>query len=163
MKAARPTERNTPAVETAIQYFNNGYHCSEAVVRAVLEALHGTVEPYCIRIANPFLGGMGRTKANACGAMTGALIVLGYQYGRTTADEDDNHCVAVTQQFCQRFETAVGLKSVTCQVLYDHRQNNSCRTYVANAVQIVLDLIEETMQPVPRFTNEITAIPKETL
>ena len=137
------TNRIHTAEELTIRHFTGGYHCSESVVAALLETLYGKIDPICIRIANPFMGVMAGLKNNACGALSGGLIVLGYRYGRSSAQEDDRLCVELTQQFYQRFEQAFGLDNVNCNVLYENRQNGSCSRYVTTATRLVLEIIQQ--------------------
>jgi C_GCAxxG_C_C family probable redox protein len=131
------------AEDRAIHYFSIGYHCSETVTAAVLETVYGEIEPVCLRIANPFMGGIAGTKANACGALSGGLIVLGYRYGRTNANQDDRICVDLSQKFYQRFEQSFGLNNVNCHVLYENRKNSSCNLYVTTATRLILEIIEQ--------------------
>jgi C_GCAxxG_C_C family probable redox protein len=108
----------------------------------VLKTVYGKVDPVCFRISNPFMGGIAGTQSNACGALSGGLIVLGYRYGRTDASQDDSVCVELYRQFYQRFEQAFGLNNVNCQVLYENRENNSCTRYVTTATRLVLEIID---------------------
>ena len=52
-----------------------GYNCSQSVAMAFAD-LMGMEEATAARISSGFGGGMGHTK-NTCGAITGALMVLG--------------------------------------------------------------------------------------
>ncbi len=65
----------------AINYFQNGYHCAESIVAAVLEAL-GENPKEAVAHATAFGGGFGRSFGEACGALSGALIAIGHLHGR---------------------------------------------------------------------------------
>ena len=62
-------------------YFENGYHCAEAVVAAVLEGM-GIDASEPVTHATAFGGGIGRTFQEVCGALSGCLIVIGHIHGR---------------------------------------------------------------------------------
>ncbi|NSW50886.1 MAG: C_GCAxxG_C_C family protein [Anaerolineae bacterium] len=128
------------AQEIAARYFASGNHCSEAVVRALLEMLEGSANPICLRIANPFMGGMAGSKSSACGALTGSLIVAGYLFGRGDPHVDESTCVEVSLALMDRFQSMAGHNSIICQDLYDHRPDGSCQRYVTGAVSLALEL-----------------------
>jgi C_GCAxxG_C_C family probable redox protein len=68
-------------VTEALELFKSGFHCSQAVLAAFSEDLRLSRET-ALKIACPFgggLGGYGRT----CGALTGAMMVIGLKYGTT--------------------------------------------------------------------------------
>lgn len=64
--------------EKAVEYFNNGYSCSESVVKAAIE--EGLCEPVILSCATSFSGGM--SSGCLCGAIAGAQLVAGYNFGR---------------------------------------------------------------------------------
>ncbi|MCL2407902.1 MAG: C-GCAxxG-C-C family protein [Defluviitaleaceae bacterium] len=63
-------------------YFNSHLHCSEAIVYTIKEYIAPEMPDTLVAAATGFAGGIGRTKC-ACGALTGAIICLGYFFGRT--------------------------------------------------------------------------------
>ncbi len=69
--------------ERAIAYFKEGFNCSQAVF-AAFAPQSGLEREMALRIAGTFGGGMGRL-GEVCGAVTGALMALGLQYGCTDA------------------------------------------------------------------------------
>jgi C_GCAxxG_C_C family probable redox protein len=70
-------------LEKALIYFSDQFNCSQAVFSAYSEKF-GINEDDAIRIATGFGGGIGGTQ-EVCGAITGAVMVLGCRY----FDEDD--------------------------------------------------------------------------
>jgi C_GCAxxG_C_C family probable redox protein len=68
----------------AEECFASGFNCAEAVFLAITEAcgldMHGQV---CL--ATPFGGGIGRCKAEVCGAISGAVLAIGAVRGRVNA------------------------------------------------------------------------------
>jgi C_GCAxxG_C_C family probable redox protein len=59
---------------------------------------------------------MGRT----CGAVTGALMVIGLRYGRTEAEDDETkeRCYHLAREFVEQFRARNG--SITCEELLGH-------------------------------------------
>jgi C_GCAxxG_C_C family probable redox protein len=67
-----PTDRSQ-------ELFLQGYNCAQATFAAFAEEV-GMNEAICLTLASTFGGGLGR-QASVCGAVTGALMVLGLRYG----------------------------------------------------------------------------------
>jgi C_GCAxxG_C_C family probable redox protein len=68
-------------VADALELFKSGFHCSQAVVAAFSED-YGLPRETALKIACPFGGGMGGF-GRTCGALTGAMMVVGLKYGTT--------------------------------------------------------------------------------
>ena len=94
-------------VTKAVQYFEKGYICSQAVFAAYAEDFSIT-EKQALQIGACFGGGM--NKGEVCGACTGALMVLGMKYGQydisDTASRTAENAKAV--QFLDEFENRKG-------------------------------------------------------
>ena len=76
---------NVKRIQQAIQLFNSGFNCSQAVLAAFTDTT-GLDESIALKVAAGFGGGMGCT-GGACGALTGAVMVIGIHCG--TADSAD--------------------------------------------------------------------------
>lgn len=63
--------------DKAIEYFDLGYNCSQAVLAAFSDEL-GIAENEALETAYEFGGGMGNHEV--CGAVTGAIMVLKLKY-----------------------------------------------------------------------------------
>jgi C_GCAxxG_C_C family probable redox protein len=107
-------------VEEAVYCFNNGFTCSQAIF-STYAGLLGLTSQTALKIAEPFAMGMGW--GDTCGAVTGALMVIGLKYGRTQADEPNAKDItrAKTKEFIARF-TSLQL-STTCSQLLEHDVN----------------------------------------
>ena len=94
--------------EKAMEYSKNGYHCAEAVAAAVLEGLDQDPSLAAAH-ATPFGGGFGRTFDEACGALSGCLIVIGHLYGRRRPGGNWDAPAAMAKdirnRFLERYET----------------------------------------------------------
>ena len=94
-------------VAKAVQYYEEGYMCSQAVFAAFAEQF-GITEKQALQIGACFGGGM--NKGEVCGACTGALMVLGMKYGQfdllDAASRAKGSAVAV--KFLDEFEKNKG-------------------------------------------------------
>ena len=71
--------------DDAAAIFTGGFSCSQAVCLAFTEDW-GVDRDAALKLSCAFGGGMGHT-GNTCGAVTGALMVIGMKYGRTRPDD----------------------------------------------------------------------------
>lgn len=67
--------------EKAIEYYMNGYSCSESVVKTAID--EGLCDKSLLSCATSFSGGM--SSGCVCGAVAGAQLVLGFNFGRENA------------------------------------------------------------------------------
>ena len=101
--------------EQAIEYFKQGYNCSQAVVLTFKDVLTIDAEELC-KIASPFGGGLSRMR-ETCGAVSGMVLVLGNLIGYSTAEmgEKKHELYKNTQEILKIFEKRYG--SLTCRTL----------------------------------------------
>lgn len=125
------------------QYFSQGYHCSEAVTRTLLELVHGSADPALMKTADAFMGGIAGTQQHICGAVSGGLIVLGSLFGRTLPDEDDSLLTSLCLEYLHNFKTNSGSDSLLCFELRERRKVPSCTPYVQLAVSEALAIINQ--------------------
>ena len=87
--------------------FSDGFSCSQSVLAAFAPKLGLDVDA-ALRVSAAFGGGMGRT-GGTCGAVTGALMVLGLRYGSSVADKVAKEITyAQARDFIARFEARHG-------------------------------------------------------
>ncbi len=96
-------------VEEAVQLFEDGYVCSQAVLAVFCEEF-GLSREQAFKISISFGGGM--RKGEVCGACTGAIMALGLRYGENKSKSDEM-CV----KFLDSFEKENG--SYICRDLLD--------------------------------------------
>jgi C_GCAxxG_C_C family probable redox protein len=72
-------------IQKAVQLFNSNFNCSQAVLAAFADTA-GIDESTALKVASGFGGGIGCT-GGTCGALTGAVMVMGLRHG--TADAAD--------------------------------------------------------------------------
>ena len=104
--------------ETAEQYFRDGkYYCSEAIVNSIRDHIAPEMSEDCLRMASGFPVGMGKTKCS-CGAVTGAILALGYFFGRdegsTPKDPKSVKTLELSAELNHFFRENNGKNKVTC-------------------------------------------------
>jgi len=102
-------------VEKAASCFNEGFMCSQAVLTAYAEQFDIDRET-ALKVSAAFGGGMGRM-GEICGAATGAFMVIGLKYGRTTVQDAKSHekTNRLVKEFVDRFKSRNG--SIICREL----------------------------------------------
>jgi C_GCAxxG_C_C family probable redox protein len=101
--------------EKAMEKFMSGFNCAQAVLHTYSPELK--FDPDCaLRIANGFGAGMGR-KQEVCGAVSGAILVIGLLYGRGENDgaERTEKTYATVRKLIEAFTDKYG--SVSCRQL----------------------------------------------
>jgi C_GCAxxG_C_C family probable redox protein len=141
--------------ENAEFYFAEGFACSQAVFAAFGKEM-GLTEGQCLKIGCAFGGGMARQQLT-CGAVTGAMMVIGLLYGRGFDDDisEKEFTYKKTNEFFSEFRNRNG--SLNCRDLLQGLNMNdpeelkkiqelglfktSCVKYIQDAVEIVEKLI----------------------
>ncbi|MBO4339532.1 MAG: C_GCAxxG_C_C family protein [Clostridia bacterium] len=101
--------------KTAEELFKNGCNCSQAVLLAFSDVT-GLDDETALKLASSFGGGMGRMR-EVCGAVSGALMVLGIAKGYSDlsdAEAKKEH-YALVQEFARCFKEENG--SIICREL----------------------------------------------
>ena len=146
--------------DLALTFFQQGYSCSQAVLAPFAEDF-GLSRELAFKVAGGFGGGMGRM-AETCGAVTGAMMVLGLKFGAVQGNDragKEKACERVRElmrQFKARHQTFVCRELLGCDISTERgwaraREKNvhvtQCPQYVGDAAEIVERLITEP--PVP--------------
>ena len=94
-------------VEEAVQLFEEGYMCSQAVLAVFCEEF-GLSREQAFKISISF--GSGMRKGEVCGACTGALMALGLKYGQSEVGDVDSKLKSddVCVRFLEEFESVNG-------------------------------------------------------
>ncbi|MBE5759185.1 MAG: C_GCAxxG_C_C family protein [Clostridiales bacterium] len=71
-----------------IQAFNCGYNCAQAVLLGKCEEL-GLDVKMASKLAELFGGGLSGMRTDVCGAVSGALMLLGLHFGRTEGEDTE--------------------------------------------------------------------------
>ena len=95
----------------AAEYFNNGYSCSESMIKWASEK--GLVPEELVSVATPFSGGMG--SGCLCGAIAGAQMIIGYLYGKNNKNVNEELARKKAKELIQKFTDTH--KATCCRVL----------------------------------------------
>jgi C_GCAxxG_C_C family probable redox protein len=134
----------------AVEQFKSGCNCSQAVLAEYAEE-HGLDGESALRIACGFGGGMGRL-GNTCGAVTGAIMVVGLK-GCTsdprepaTKDRVYGLVCSFVEEFEARHQTTSCRELLRCDIStpegYEEAKElglfrTLCPGYVEDAVEII--------------------------
>ena len=104
-------------VEQAVSYFKDGFNCSQSIF-SCFSVEYGLSRDNALKLATGFGGGMGRL-GKTCGAVTGALMVIGLKYGKVSIEDDTaaGKTYRLVQKFIKKFTEING--SITCNDLLD--------------------------------------------
>ena len=143
--------------EKAMQYFLDGYNCSQCMILAFEDILDTDIK-LALKIASPFGGGMGRLR-EVCGSVSGMFMVLGYLLGYNEPDDYEGKKVlyAHIQELARRYEEANG--SIICRDLLGltekrldstpeprtdaYYQNRPCTEKIGSAAEILETYLKE--------------------
>ena len=143
--------------DLAVEMFNSGYNCAQAVLCAFCADLDLAKEK-AMKLATGFGAGMGR-KQEVCGAVTGGIMVIGLQHGQ--GYEEDTEAKELTYRLTRELITRFTAKhgSCLCRELLDgcdlsteagqkfskenDLHNKICAECVRSAVQILEDILSE--------------------
>ncbi len=141
--------------DKAVEYYFHNFNCTQGVF-TTYAIEHGIDEKLALRLATNFGGGA--RKGEMCGAVSGALMVLGLLYGHSESDdlETKANSYKMAEEYMNRFIDKNG--TVVCRELlgYDlskpaeHEEimkKNLFRTFcpemIRSAVSILDELLEE--------------------
>jgi C_GCAxxG_C_C family probable redox protein len=135
--------------EHAVQLFLSGYSCAQAVLMAFSTPL-GLDEALAAKVACAFGGGISHMGLT-CGAVTGALMVIGLKHGGGPEAKQPTYLIG--KDFISRFSVLHG--SINCTELIGYDLSNPdqlsearekgiflsrCKNYVETAVKILEEL-----------------------
>ncbi len=141
--------------EKAVEYYSHNFNCAQGVFTAYATE-HGIDEKLALRLAANFGGGA--RKGEMCGAVSGALMVLGLLYGHSESSDTETkaNAYAMAEKYMNGFIKENG--SVVCRELLgydlskpDEREkimeNNLfqtiCPEMIRSSVRILDEVLEE--------------------
>jgi C_GCAxxG_C_C family probable redox protein len=140
--------------DRAAELYAEGFSCSQAVFTA-FSGDFGLAPETSLKLAQPFGGGMAHL-GEACGAVTGAFMVIGLKYGRTRAEdlEARDKTYALQHRFAERFKSLhgslhcsglLGLDLGTDEGLARAREKNLFKTLCAGYVRSAAEILDEIL------------------
>lgn len=142
--------------EKAMEYFKQGYNCTQSVVAAFCDKLSIDFE-IAIKLSSSFGGGMGRLR-EVCGAVSGMFIIAGLLYGYDNPVDKIGKTAhyKLIQDLATEFKKANG--SIICRELLglkgadnympeirteEYYSKRPCKQLVGIAAQILEDYINQ--------------------
>lgn len=124
----------------AVEYFKNGYSCSESIVKACVD--EGLCDSMLLSCATSFSGGM--TSGCLCGAVAASQMILGFNFGRENTKDNDVTARNKAKDFIEEFKTRhnVTCCRFLCGGLEGAQRKERCTVYVADACEILDELIK---------------------
>lgn len=141
------------STERAVKLFERRFMCSQAVFAAFAERF-GITEKQALQIGACFGGGM--SKAEVCGACTGALMVLGMRYGQFDENDLDSRAAqrAKAAEFLDEFQRRKGSyicrEILGCDISTDEgrsfaRSNGLYGRYCTEMVRTAAEIVAEML------------------
>jgi C_GCAxxG_C_C family probable redox protein len=102
-------------VEQAVTCFKEGFNCAQALL-VTYASQFGLDPEHALKISGAFGGGIGRT-GEVCGAVTGAVMIIGLKYGQTNVSDKRTRekAYSLVKEFINEFEARN--KSIICRKL----------------------------------------------
>ena len=97
--------------EKAINYYKQGYSCSESVICAAAD--EGICDKSLLAVATAFSGGM--SSGCLCGAVAASQMVLGANFGKENSCKNQESARAKAKEFIDEFKN--NHKATCCKVL----------------------------------------------
>ena len=147
-----------PEVEQAVALYQQGYTCTQSIL-ASFARRYDLPQNLAFRIGEPFGAGTSCT-GDMCGSVTGAIMVLGLQFGSTLSNDDAarSYTYQCVHDLIHRFQKIHG--SIQCTDLLGYNLSDPeqfqtvwekglftqlCPTLVRDAAQILVEMLETTI------------------
>lgn len=126
--------------QLALDFFNQGYSCSESVWLALSQDLDAEQRDFGLKIAGAFAGGCGN--GSLCGAVAGGLMAAGRWYGRAFGEPKPTDLKGIATRLTDAVKAKFG--SLDCSQLKPEsedwrKQCGQLVEFVANIVEQLLD------------------------
>jgi C_GCAxxG_C_C family probable redox protein len=141
-------------VQKSVEYFKEGFSCSQAVLASYSESL-GLDSKTALKLAQSFGGGMAHM-GETCGAVTGAFMVIGLKHGRIKAEDEESkeRTYELVRKFVEKFRASNG--SIVCKDLLGYdlsteegekqaEKENIFDTLCAQLVQNASEILENLL------------------
>ena len=133
------------SIEDAVQIFESGYRCSQAVFAAFSQDF-GLSKEQALKIGACF--GSGMRKGEVCGACTGALMALGLKFGENKEKSNE-----VCNRFMDEFKKENG--SYICRDLLECDISTPEGVKYAKDNNLFTEFCPKMVESAAKITNEI--------
>jgi C_GCAxxG_C_C family probable redox protein len=130
----------------AFDYHDSGFHCAEAVSKAVVETYGQGMSQNIPMVATAFGGGVGRTHQGICGALTGGVIALGCLFGRNEPSADWTDASELAAELKRRFVLEHGTTNCGAILATFGPQENMirCKRLSGEVAGMLAEILEES-------------------
>lgn len=139
-------------VEEAVELFKNGHACSQAILAAYGQPF-GIDRETALKVSAGFAGGMGM--GATCGAVAGAVMVIGLKYCQVSGDKQDRAVAgAKAAEFLRRFRACHSIVDCSALLGFDMgtsegkaqaRQAGVFKTRCPQFVRTAAEILEELL------------------
>jgi len=142
--------------DASVEVFNKGFNCAQAVLSSHCEE-YGLEDEIAKKIACGFGGGMGHS-AETCGAVSGALMLIGLKYGkyRESDNESKEKTYKLANEYITNFKKEYG--TINCRELIKYDLGNEEELIKARASGIFGELcpklIKRSVELVEKILNQ---------
>lgn len=142
-------EKNNPITirQQAETYYSSGFNCAESVCKAILDAYLEKNATELSTAATYFGGGIASSHDEACGAITGGIVALGYLFGRTEAGAD----IEASKNLAAEFKTLFVKKNETAHCgsliegLEEDKRREKCQKLTGDAAELLATLLKNSV------------------
>jgi len=144
----RPIYKEINRKKDALGLFHEGYNCAQAILAAYGD-MFGLERKNALKIGAPFGGGVANT-GDTCGALSGALMVIGLRYGsdKPAGWVKRARVNRISKNFMKRFITVCGSKNcddLKCYYRTNNHENIKKKAYCARIVEKAVTILEDLL------------------
>lgn len=125
-------------------YYKEGYNCSESLFLTFKDYANSKLTDELLALATPFGGGLGHSGCT-CGALTGAILVIGAFKGRTSVESSKREAYELAAEYHNRFKREFG--ATCCRTLRQMNsvvsENRSCQKIVGQSAGLFMQMLIE--------------------
>jgi C_GCAxxG_C_C family probable redox protein len=141
-------DKGSERKKEALKLFNEGYNCAQAILAAYGD-MCGLERENAFKIGAPFGGGIANT-GDTCGAVSGALMVIGLRYGsdKPAGRFKRERLYRVSKKLMKRFIEACGSKNcddLECYYRTNNHENIKKKEYCAGIVGKAVNILEDLL------------------
>ena len=131
-------------VKEASRAWEKDLNCAESALRGVCAGRGIKLSDESLKLATPFGGGLGRCE-DVCGALSGAIMGIGAELGRTDGQVDKKPAYAAAKKTYSAFQAEFG--STSCRVLnkgdFESKEHDvRCKKFVLEAVKFAIQSLD---------------------
>lgn len=140
------SDKKRAEVEQRIfDYFQSGFNCTEALSKVMAELYAKEMQATIPCVATAFGGGIGGSKAELCGALSGGIIAIGCILGRKGPKDDKKAAYELAAEFRRKFVETFG--SSACRTILDgigeQEHMLECKKLTARAGGILYTMLDD--------------------